>query len=138
MDKQYIYSPTQAVWGTFLGGPLASVIFLRKNFQVLKNPVAEKKTVLLGTILLLVIIGILPFLPDKFPNMVIPFATTVSTRMIIEKYQFTRQTIVDSDCLTFQSNWCVFFVSIACLVVFFIVAMAFMLSLEYFGITEMP
>ena len=136
MNKQLVYSPAQAAFGSFLGGPLASVVFLRRNFQALGNYGAEKKTVLFGAIILLALIGILPFLPDKFPKMAIPIATIVVTRIIVEKNQFTKQSIVESDSLAFKSNWRVLWVSLLCLVSFLAVAMAVMFGLDYLGIAK--
>ena len=134
MNKQSVYSPTQAALGSFFGGPLASVIFIKSNYRVLGNSGAEKKTLIYGAILLLALIGLLPFLPDKFPDMAIPIATIFATRAIIEKYQFTKQAIVESSSLTFQSNWRVFWVSLLCLVVFLVVTVSVMLGLDFFGI----
>lgn len=136
MNKQRVYSPTQAALGSFLGGPLASVVFLRWNFQALGNKDAENKTIIFGSIFILALIGILPFLPDKFPNMVIPLATVLGTRMIVEKNQFTKQTISESDSLEFTSNWRVLWVSLLCLFSFFVVAMAVILGLSYLGIVK--
>ena len=136
MNKQPVYSPGQAALGSFLGGPLASVVFVRRNFQALGNSEAEKKTLLFGAILLLALLGLLPFLPDRFPNMAFPIATIVATRAIVEKYQFTKQAIAESTSLAFQSNWRVFFVALLCLVVFFAVAMAVVFGFDYFGIVE--
>lgn len=134
MNKQAVYSPTQAALGSFLGGPLASVIFIKHNYRVLGNSEAEKKTLLYGAVLLAALIGLLPFLPDRFPNMAIPIATIFATRAIIEKYQFTKRAIADSSSLTFQSNWRVVWLSLSCLVLFLLAAIAVMLGLDYLGI----
>ena len=135
MNKQPVYSPTQAALGAFLGGPLASVLFIKKNFNSLGKPEAEKKTLLYGTALSLALIGLLPFLPEQFPNMAIPIATVVTTRAIVEKHQFRKQAISDSETLTFQSNWRVLWVALACLLVFFVAIVAVTIVLDSLGIT---
>ena len=37
-----VYSPTQAALGSLLGGPFASLYFLKTNFEVLKNENRKK------------------------------------------------------------------------------------------------
>jgi len=37
VDKIKIYSPTQVLVGSFVGGPIAAVFMVWKNFQTLEN-----------------------------------------------------------------------------------------------------
>ena len=136
MNKQRVYSPGQAAAGSFLGGPLVSIIFLRHNFKVLGNTEGENRTLLFGAIVMLAFIGALPFLPDKFPNMAIPLATIIATRSIVAKYQFTKQDIIESPAMALQSNWRVFWLGLVCAVITFVAIMALMLGLDYFGIIK--
>jgi hypothetical protein len=48
MDKSKIYSPNQVGLGTFFGGPLAAVYFLKKNFDAVDNSATAEKTVIIG------------------------------------------------------------------------------------------
>lgn len=134
MEKQRVYSPTQAASGAFLGGPIASVFFLKQNFRALGNASGESKALIYGAALVLLLLGVLPFLPDKFPNMAIPLATVIATRTLVEKYQVTKQTVVDSELLEFHSNWRVFTVSLACMIAFFVLVFAVILGLDALGI----
>jgi hypothetical protein len=49
MEKSPIYSPKQVLAGSFLGGPIALVYFLRTNFKTLGNQSAATQTVIWGS-----------------------------------------------------------------------------------------
>ncbi len=118
-EKRKVYSPTQAAIGTFIGGPLASLIFIKQNYKALKNHEAERKTLLIGGLSCLVVLAALPFLPEKFPNMVIPIITIAITRAWVEQKQFTKAAIEASEELDFHSNWNVAGISLTCLAISF-------------------
>ena len=134
MEKQRVYSPTQAASGAFLGGPIAAVLFLKQNFRALGNPNGESKVRIYGAAFVLLVFGIAPFLPEEFPNMAIPLATVITTRLVVEKYQVSKQAIVESELLEFHSNWRVLGVSLACLVASFAILFAVIVGLDAFGI----
>lgn len=134
MEKQRVYSPTQAASGAFLGGPIAAVLFLKQNFRALGNPNGESKVRIYGAAFVLLVFGIAPFLPEEFPNMAIPLATVITTRLVVEKYQVSKQAIVESELLEFHSNWRVLGVSLACLVASFAILFALIVGLDAFGI----
>ncbi len=133
-----VYSPTQAAMGAFLGGPLASIICLRHNYKVLGNSAGENSVIRYGVVSLIVLLFALPFLPEKFPNMLIPLATIIATRSIVEKHQFTKQAIQASDAFSFQSNWRVFWIGIASLVIFCVIGIAWMIVLDLTGMHKFP
>jgi len=135
LDSEHVYSPTQAALGAVIGGPLASVMFIKNNFRVLGNAEGERKTLMYGALVLMVLLGAAPFLPEKFPNMAIPLATVIATRFIVEKHQFTKQSIIESGYLTFHSNWRVAGIGLACFGIFFAVIVSLMWSLDRLGIT---
>lgn len=91
---------------------------------------------IIGTIIVLAMIGALPFLPAKFPNMAIPIVSTVATRFAVEKNQFTKQAIASSEFLTFESNWRVIGVGLACLGLTSALILAVLLGLEHFDIVK--
>ena len=134
MEKQRVYSPTQAASGAFLGGPIAAVLFLKQNFRALGNPSGESKIRIYGAAFVLLVFGIAPFLPEEFPNMAIPLATVITTRLVVEKYQLSKQAIVESELLEFHSNWRVLGVSLACLVASFAILFVVIVGLDAFGI----
>ena len=134
MEKQRVYSPNQAASGAFLGGPIAAVLFLKQNFRALGNPNGESKVRIYGAAFVLLVFGIAPFLPEEFPNMAIPLATVITTRLVVEKYQVSKQAIVESELLAFQSNWRVLGVSLACLVASFAILFAVIVGLDASGV----
>ncbi|PKG76213.1 hypothetical protein CXF86_04720 [Shewanella sp. GutCb] len=130
-----VYSPTQAALGAFLGGPFASLYFLKTNFEVLKSEKSKKNTIALGSIIIFSLLLILPFLPDNFPNIVIPLLTVTITKALVEKFQFTKEDIEISEGLKYQSNWGVLWTSIICLVLLLIAVTVFILIIEILGVS---
>lgn len=137
MEQERVYSPKQAAVGAFIGGPLVSVLFIKRNFKALGNPAGESKTLLYGIAVMLALLGILPFLPTSFPRMLIPLATMLVTWIVIEKYQFKKQDITNSSVFVFQSNWRVLWVSLACMVLSFLVIGAVLFGLDALGIVKL-
>jgi len=129
MDKIKLYSPIQVGLAAFFGGPLAAVYTIWQNFRALGNRSAAAQTMLWGGLLLVLLIGILPFLPDKFPNLAIPIATLVAAQLVASKLQMSKQAILESDTYGFQSNWLVVGVCVICIVIFFAVALAWIFAL---------
>ncbi|XQW86577.1 hypothetical protein ACOYR1_07600 [Thalassotalea piscium] len=132
--KGVVYSPNQAALGAFVGGPFASLYFLKTNFEVLGSEKSKKNTIALGCIIIFFMLLILPFLPDNFPNTVIPVLTVSITKILVDKLQFTKEDIEISEGLKYQSNWGVFFTSIICLVLLLITAFVFILVIEMLGV----
>jgi hypothetical protein len=130
-----VYSPNQAALGTFLGGPFASLYFLKTNFEVLGSENSKKNTIALGGIIIFSMLLIFPFLPDNFPNMVIPLLTLIITRVLVEKLQFTKEDIELSEGLKYQSNWKVLGTSIVCFALFLIAAFVFFLIIGIIGVS---
>ncbi|PKH56259.1 hypothetical protein CXF83_05275 [Shewanella sp. Choline-02u-19] len=130
-----VYSPTQAALGAFLGGPFASLYFLKTNFEVLKSEKSKKNTIALGSIIIFSLLLILPFLPDNFPNIVIPLLTVTITKALVEKFQFTKEDIEISEGLKYQSNWGILWTSIICLVLLLIAVTVFILIIEIIGVS---
>jgi hypothetical protein len=112
-DRQVrLYSPTQAACGALLGGPFGLIYFLHANFNALENDRLKKKTLVFGTVLILSLIVILPMLPDKFPSAPFSIFYIIAARYIAERYQITKQGIIDSPRYDFHSNWRVFGIGI--------------------------
>ena len=132
--KNKIYSPIQTGTGAFFGGPIAGIVFLRDNFKTLSKPELAKKSLYFGILITIVLLSLLPFLPEKFPNYVIPMFLGITARMIAEKYQLTKQGIAESKEFEFHSNWRVFGFSLLFAVLFIGVGFAYILLLTVFGV----
>ena len=122
-----LYTPLQIRAGSFLGGPIASVYFLRENFRVLGKVPEAKTTLAWGIPFVICLWALLPFLPTRFPNYVIPLAYSIAAGSIAEKWQLQKQAIVNPGKYQFQSSWRVFGLALLFLLAFLIVG-----GVEYF------
>lgn len=111
-----IYSPKQVSAGSFLGGPIAAVYFLRRNFQALGNPDAARRTLWWGIVFNIAVAAVIPFLPDRFPNYVLPLAYSWAAYGIAASKQLSKETIASSPEFSFESNWRVVGIAIVFLV----------------------
>ena len=108
-----LYSPNQIFVAGFLGGPLPPLMFLSQNSKVLKREKEAKQYMWIGIIFVVLLIGVAPFLPDKFPNYIIPFAFGLAGKKGAENHQRTKLQIQEDPGFHFQSNgkvfyWCLF------------------------------
>jgi hypothetical protein len=128
-----LYSPTQVACGT-IGGPVGLIYFLKANFSALGNDAAARKTLIFGALLILCLVALLPFLPEKVPNSPFTIAYILIARGVAQKYQMTKQTISDSPRYDFQSNWRVFGLGLLCLVGSVAVIMGPLMLLAVLGV----
>lgn len=117
-----LYTPTQVALGTFFGGIVGFVWFLRENFVALGNTDAARNTVLGGVALLVVVLGIGFALPRGGGSIGIAIAMMALARWIAERHQMTKDAIAASSDHDFHSSWRVFGIALACLVASFVIA----------------
>jgi hypothetical protein len=132
-EMSKMYSPTQIGVGTFLGGPIAAIYFLKTNFDTLGKTALSKKTLQIGVMLTFALILALPFIPDSVPNNIIPIMYLIPVIMIVKNYQLTKEQILNSDEYAFQSNWKVVGHMIGWMLLFFVISMAFFMALDSMG-----
>jgi hypothetical protein len=135
-NKIQIYSPTQVATASFLGGPFATIFVLKKNFDAFGDRAHSKQTLLWGALFIVLLLVVLPILPDKFPNMVIPIAYTVTARELAKKYQMTKQAISESEQFGFRSNWNVLGISIGFFIAFLVIFLLWFLGLQAAGLIK--
>jgi hypothetical protein len=123
-EARRAFSPGQGALGTFLGGPLAGTYYLRANYLAMGQPKRAWQATVYGIVASLGILALLPFLPEKTPNVVIPLAYAITVRLLIERGQLTKQTILEAKDWTFHSNWRVAGVAAIGLIVFAMLAAA--------------
>src|SRR2546430_5404072 len=111
VGKTKIYSPIQVAVSSFVGGPFAAVFVLWKNFQGLGSTSRAAQTVLWGTLLALLIFAGVAFLPERFPNYVIPIAYGGAAMSIAQQFQLSKKAILESEQYEIRSNWNVFGIS---------------------------
>ena len=135
-DKIKIYSPVQIGVSSFIGGPCAAVFVLWKNFQGMGKGSAAIKTLVWGGLLVLLILLVLPFLPEKFPNSAIPIATIISAVSVARQSQLSKKAIVESERYKIHSNWNVLGVSLCSILVFLVIFGSYFFLLVLMGIVS--
>jgi hypothetical protein len=136
MDKIKLYSPNQVGCAAFIGGPFAAVFVLWTNFRALGKGAAAEQTLIGCGFLILALLLVLSFLPDSFPNHVIPVAYTLAAWLFADKYQLSKPAIRESEQFEFQSNWIVFGISITMLVASGILIFAWAFALGSFDVSH--
>jgi hypothetical protein len=125
-----IFSLKQVGAGTFLGGPLAAIYFLKKNCDALGQREKSRNIVMAGGFLTLCLIALLPFLPESFPNAAIPAGYTAGATA------YARQLIPDAEGFGKFSGWRVFGVALLCIVLFLAMVIAFFMITDGLGFTD--
>jgi hypothetical protein len=134
LAKKKIYSPNQVLAGSLLGGPLAMVYLLWKNFQVLQNPHGMRQILIWGSIFVVTMIGFAPLLPTSWPDYALPVLYSVGARSLAESFQMSKQAIGESQDYEFQSTWNVVAVSIGLLIAMIVLTLAIFLGLAAIGL----
>lgn len=106
------YTKNQITWGTFLGGPLAPVYLLKKNFDAMNDAEQSQKTVRYGLIFVLALIAIAPLLPEFIPSIVYAISYTFAA----QNFYVQKQTSLKDN--PRFSNWNVLGVALVSLVTF--------------------
>lgn len=129
-----VYSPVQIWMGTFIGGPFAAMYFLKSNFDILGKPLLSKITIQIGLAASILLLLVLPFLPENFPNNIIPIIYFVPVVMVVKQHQLTKKEISESPEYDFHSSWQVFGISLGLMLVFFLIAMGDLFIFEQLGL----
>jgi len=136
MNKIKLYSPNQVGCAAFFGGPFAAVFVLWRNFCALGKGVAARQTLIWGALFSLALLLVVPFLPDKFPNLAMPIAYTLAARLSADKYQLSKLAIQESEHYAFQSNWNVSGIIFAMFIAFMIIVFSWVFALVSYGIIK--
>lgn len=137
IEKTRVFSPMQVFAGSFLGGPAAAVYFLWRNFLSLEKGREARLTLLWGIVFNIAVLGSLPFLPQRFPNYVIPLAYCLAARVVVETLQFKKDAIASSSRFAFESGWRVAGIGVLFLVATVVVWITVLFPLAYFGIINL-
>lgn len=78
MAKNKLYSPRQATTASIIGGPLAGLYVVRTNYQEMGRQAAARSALIYGLVFIAALFAILPFLPERFPNVVLPVAYSLA------------------------------------------------------------
>jgi hypothetical protein len=137
VNKIRMYSPVQVGICSFVGGPIAAVFVLWKNFQSLDKNSLAKQTLAWGSLLTLLIFSTIPFLPEKFPNIVIPLAYTSFALAINRQHQMSKKDISASELHQVHSGWNVLGISVGFLVATLVVLVLWILLLDFLDIASL-
>jgi hypothetical protein len=110
--EKLAYTKNQITWGTFLGGPLAAVYLLKKNFDVMSATEDSQKTMRFGLLFVVVLMALVPILPQFIPSVVYALGYTFAAQSIYVQKQMSLK-----DNPRF-SNWNVLGVALASLAIF--------------------
>jgi len=133
-DAKRMYSPLQVYIGSFLGGPIFTVFSLRKNFLAMTDHERALKTLVLGAFLCFVFLVLIPFIPESFPNLILPILYSLLGKFLVERFQLNKAEINASSEYRFESNWKVFALGILLLLVFLAITFTFLIALDYSGL----
>lgn len=106
-----VFSPTQAVVGTFFGGILAGIYYLASNFHILNDSKSKLITIIVGSLWFLLTLALSISFPE-LPGILFYLPPLLAVGYICVKYQFTKEEISNEEDLDFESNWLVFFISL--------------------------
>jgi hypothetical protein len=130
-----MYSPTQVACGT-IGGPVGLIYFLRSNFSALNKEEEKKKTLIFGAIFMVLLIALLPLLPEGFSGMPFTIAYIIVARQIADKYQMTKVAISESNQHEFHSSWRVLGMGLLCLAGSFVIIAGPLIVLAITGVWD--
>lgn len=133
-ERLPLYSPLQVRIASFLGGPFAAVYTLYQNFKQLGDSPGMKRTIQSGIAFCVGLLAILPLLPKRFPNQLIPLAYTVVAGEIAKAKHLSRDQIAKSDLYRTHTAWKVAKVCVVCFLAFFSIVVPFMLVLDATGL----
>jgi hypothetical protein len=119
---------------SFLGGPMAMVYVLWKNFQTLENPHGMQQILIWGSIFIIALMLFSPLLPNSWLDYVIPFAYPLAALSLAENFQMSKQAIADSQTYEFQTIGNVIAVSILFLLAMLVVSFAWFFVLVTVGL----
>jgi hypothetical protein len=129
-----IYSPNQVLAVSFLGGPMAMVYALWKNFQNLEDRHGMHQILFWGSIFIVAMMLFAPLMPATWPDYVLPFAYSFAAWSLAERHQMTKQAIADSQTYEFQTAGNVIAVSILFLLAMMATALIWYSGLALIGL----
>ena len=118
----------------FIGGPMAMVYVLWRNFQTLENPHGMRQVLLFGALFVAALLIFAPLMSTDWPDYVLPFAYSAAGWSLADKFQLSKRAIRDSEAYEFQSVWTVIAVSIVFLIAMIVVAFVWFFGLAALGL----
>jgi uncharacterized Tic20 family protein len=133
LAKTKIYSPNQVLAISFLGGPMAMIYALWKNFRDLEDPHGMRQILIWGSFFIIALMAFAPLMSTAWPDYVLPLAYPFAAWSLAKQYQMTKQAIAESQIYEFQTVPNVIVVSIIFLLVMMVTAVVVYSALAMIG-----
>ena len=85
--SQPLYSEKAIAGGAFVGGPLAAGIMMRRIFLNLNRESAARLSLIGGIVATVLLAFVSMFLPENFPNSVLPALYCAAIYQMVKAYQ---------------------------------------------------
>jgi hypothetical protein len=82
-----LFSVVQITLATFIGMPVAGCLLLAQNYRYLGKIGAAWQTLTLGVVSTIILFFIAFWLPENFPNAVLPMIYTIAMRQLVKYLQ---------------------------------------------------
>ncbi len=125
-----VFSPKQIFLGSYLGGPVAALYYLKCNFKAMNNKTAENYILYIGSIFITLLTVSLLYIPENIPRMAIPLFYSGIALLISEQLQINKEKETTSKDYHFSSSWLVAKIAIVSLVGYLIVAFVGLYAIE--------
>jgi hypothetical protein len=135
--KVTVYSPRQVFVGTFLCGPLAGSWFIKCNYEALGKPDQAGKAIHWGSAISVMLLTLMPVLPENFPAVVLPLVYAFLAGYVAENFQVRSTEFGDSGQYVSQSNWAVARHGAIAFAILLGVAFGFIFCLSALGLIEL-
>jgi hypothetical protein len=134
MSEKEVFSPQQVYVGAFLGGPIAGVYLIKKNFESMLNQKAATLTLMCGSLAVIALTMLIFVLPENIPNMLIPLLYSGLAAGIAWHYQVSKEEAEVNPEYTFISNWSVAKIAVISFVLYAVLLVAFLFAFGALGI----
>ncbi len=115
MDKRY-YSTNQTRVGTFIGGPIAGIFFIYKNFLKLGKITESKYSLYYGIPICFGLFLLSPLITNGLLAILYPIAIAILAGYIVQETQISSYDDIHTDNFKYVPWWQVILISIGILV----------------------
>ena len=128
------YSIWQITWATLIASPLAAGWLMGQNYKQLGQPEKTRKANIIGFVCTLALLIAAIFLPESFPNLVLPVITAIATKNAareIQGKQIAAQFALGAEK---HSGWKVFGISLIIFLLALVIGVVVVLGLDAVGL----
>lgn len=129
-----LYTPRQVITGTIFGGPIAATYFIKQNYDAVVDTSLSSKTLMVGVIFSLVLLLVLPFIPEWVPGVVVYMPYLIFVGVFANKHLLSKDIIINSDEYMPQSSIKVLLIALLILAFNIVLIGGYMLALQTAGI----